>query len=213
MSLLDGSDPPTDCDLDQYADALTAFEALGGYDVEQRMDEVLSGLGIGEIPLDRDVRMLSGGEKARVGLGSLLLAGNSALLLDEPTNYLDLPALQWLEGFVQRSPAAAVIVSHDRAFLDATVTSILAIDDSFHSVDVYQKGYSEYHQARQRERVEREARYRDQLEREQRVKREIRRLKSDARSIERGTTFSLSKDRERRRAPSEGAGAEVATVT
>ncbi len=187
-TLLERSDAPNDSELDQFANALTAFEALGGYDVEQRMEEVLSGLGIGEIPLDRDVRMLSGGEKTRVGLGSLLLSGASALLLDEPTNYLDLPALHWLEGFIQRSSAAAVIVSHDRAFLDATVSSILAIDDSAHSVKVYQGGYSAYLQERLREREDLEARYRDQLDREKRVMRDIRRLKGDARSIERGTT-------------------------
>jgi ATP-binding cassette subfamily F protein 3 len=110
------------------------------------------------------------------------------LLLDEPTNYLDLPALRWLEEFVGFSRKAMIIVSHDRAFMDATVTSMLVLDEKAHSLRVFAGGYSEYLRQRTKERAEQEARYRDQQAEIKRVQQEIRSLKGSARSIERETT-------------------------
>jgi ATPase subunit of ABC transporter with duplicated ATPase domains len=173
--------------LAAYGTSLERFEALGGYDVEQQMEEIKTGLGIDAIPLDQPVGQLSGGEKTRVGLGSLLLSGADLLLLDEPTNHLDLPALEWLEGFILSSPQAAIIVSHDRAFLDRTVTRVLDLDGSSHRLTIYQGGYSDYLDARRREREAQEADYRDQQERIEKVEREIRDLKNRARKTEQGT--------------------------
>ncbi len=178
---------PSDHLLETYAEALERFEHLGGYDLEHQMEAIKTGLGIGELPLDQRVASLSGGEKTRLSLGALLLSDANLLLLDEPTNHLDLPALRWLEAFVQSSPQAAIIVSHDREFLDRTVSRILFIDESTHTLTSYPGGYSDFLDARRREREVLEARYRDQEERIERVEREIRSLKNRARKTEQGT--------------------------
>jgi len=185
------SDPAS---LDAYADSLERFEHLGGYDVEQRMEEIIDGLGIRELSLERPVATLSGGEKTRVALGSLLMATPDLLLLDEPTNHLDLPALEWLEAWLSASPLAAIVVSHDRAFLDRTVTSIFALDEFTHQLGVYRGGYSDYLEARRRERESQLSRYRDQQEEIERVEAEVRALKNRARRTENSTiNFAIRK--------------------
>ena len=94
------------------------FERRGGYARRARRDAVLHALGFAGRS-DESVRHLSGGERTRLGLARLLMAQPDALLLDEPTNHLDVDMRAWLEGFLGRYPGAALIVSHDRAFLDA----------------------------------------------------------------------------------------------
>jgi ATPase subunit of ABC transporter with duplicated ATPase domains len=187
VSAMSGPEGASDRALDAYAVALERFEVLGGYAVEQRVEEIKSGLGIGGIALNQPVAQLSGGEKTRVSLGALLLSEATVLLLDEPTNYLDLPALLWLESFVRESPQAAIIVSHDREFLDNTVTSILEIDESSRELTVYPGAYSEFLTEKERARSVLEARYRDQVERIEKVEAEIRNLKNRARRTEQGT--------------------------
>jgi ATPase subunit of ABC transporter with duplicated ATPase domains len=173
--------------LDSYAEHLERFEALGGYAFEQHIAEIMAGLGLDTIPLERRVGELSGGEKTRVGLGALLLSGANLWLLDEPTNYLDVPALLWLEAFVQKAAQSAIIVSHDREFLDRTVTSILFIDAETHGLSVYPGGYSAFLEAREREREQRWADYRDQQERIEKIERDVRALKQRAQRTEQGT--------------------------
>ncbi len=93
------------------------FERRGGYARRARRDAVLSALGFAQRH-HQPVRQLSGGERTRLGLAQLLMAQPDVLLLDEPTNHLDIEMRQWLEGHLSRYPGAALIVSHDRAFLD-----------------------------------------------------------------------------------------------
>jgi len=193
VSWLGGLEGAGDRVLDAYASALEQFEALGGYAVEQRMDEIKSGLGISGIALDRPVAQLSGGEKARVSLGARLLSGATVLLLDEPTNYIELPALMWLESFVRESPQAAIVVSHDREFADNTVTSILEIDESTHALSVYPGNYSAYLREKARFRAAHEARYRDQLERTEKVEREIPDLSPKPAKPNRAPSISIIK--------------------
>src|SRR3989304_8678602 len=102
----------------------------------------MSGLGFGRDDLRRPFGQLSGGERARAYLARLILADPDLLILDEPTNHLDLSAVEWLEGWLRDWPGAALIVSHDRYFLDRTVDSIW--DLTPRGVETYHGGDTAY---------------------------------------------------------------------
>ena len=133
--------------LQEHSDALDRFLALGGDDLEARAREVCGELGLG-LPLDRPLPTLSGGEAARVSLAAVLLARFDVLCLDEPTNDLDFPGLERLERFVDGFRGSLVVVSHDRAFLDRTVTRILAFDAETRRVREFAGNYAAYEHGR-----------------------------------------------------------------
>ncbi len=141
-----------------YADLAARFEAVDGWTLDQRVDEALSGLGFSAAEIARSPEELSGGQQTRAALARLLVADPDLLLLDEPTNHLDLSAIEWLEEAVRRRRGALLVASHDRAFLDATVTRIWELRDR--RLSVFRGDYSGY--ARQRE--ERDARLRRDAE-------------------------------------------------
>lgn len=105
---------------------------------------ILASLGLADLPADTPIAHLSGGQKTRLMLAKVLLEDPHLLLLDEPTNHLDIEMLEWLEGWLNRFKGAALIVSHDRTFLDNTVTAILELDSSTHTVKAYDGNYSCY---------------------------------------------------------------------
>jgi ATP-binding cassette, subfamily F, member 3 len=105
---------------------------------------VLVPLGLAGIAPETSIGALSGGQKTRLMLARLLLSEPNLLLLDEPTNHLDIGMLEWLEGWLAGFPGAVLIVSHDRAFLDHTVSSILELDPETHRLRQYAGNYSEY---------------------------------------------------------------------
>ncbi len=117
---------------DAYSEALDRFLAVGGGDFEARIGQVGADVGLEPERLDLPMVSLSGGEFARAALAAILLSRFDVLLLDEPTNNLDFAGLAQLERFVAGTPGACVIVSHDRAFLDATVERILEIEEHTH---------------------------------------------------------------------------------
>jgi ATPase subunit of ABC transporter with duplicated ATPase domains len=121
---------------DRYAAALDRWMALGGAD--------LDALGLPATTLDHAVARLSGGQAARAQLAALLLARFDVFLLDEPTNDLDLDGLDRLERFVLGLDAPLMVVSHDRAFLERTVTAVAEIDDHAHAVTRYEGGWRAY---------------------------------------------------------------------
>ncbi len=127
-----------------YAVALERFLALGGPDLDGRIGTVAAELGIPERLLALPTASLSGGEAARASLAAILLARFDVFLLDEPTNDLDFAGLARLEQFVSSLPGAAVIVSHDRAFLDRTITSVLELDEHDHTAHLFNGGWSAY---------------------------------------------------------------------
>jgi ATP-binding cassette, subfamily F, member 3 len=127
------------------------FEALGGYTLDLRVDEALSGLGFSQADMARAPGSLSGGEQTRATLARLVIAAPDLLLLDEPTNHLDLGALEWLEDHLRRRAGTLLVASHDRAFLDATVTRIWELRDR--KLTPFRGDYSAYH----RQREERDA--------------------------------------------------------
>ncbi|MGD8465485.1 MAG: ABC-F family ATP-binding cassette domain-containing protein [Anaerolineae bacterium] len=173
--------------LADYDQALSAFERLGGYRVEAQSDEILVGLDLRDLDQEWLVERLSGGQKTRLGLARLLLSQPDLLLLDEPTNHLDIQALEWLEGFLQSFAGAVLLVSHDRTFLDRTVGAILEMDALTHAVTEYPGTYSDYVEAKEREREKQWAAYKDQQEYIAHLEGTIAAKKGYAQSIELGT--------------------------
>jgi len=127
-----------------YNEIHDKYERLDGYSFSHKAKVILSGFGLEDIELDRSLSNLSSGQKGKVALAGILLKGVDLLLLDEPTNNLDLPALIWLEDFLQKSEAACVIISHDRRFLDRVVKKIFELDWHTHTLTVTRGTYSDY---------------------------------------------------------------------
>ncbi len=138
-----------------HAEALDLFLALGGADFDGRARGVLADVGL-EAPLDRPAGALSGGEKGRAALASILLARFDVFLLDEPTNDLDFDGLALLERFLLGIQGGVVLVSHDRAVLDRTVNRIVELESGTHRVHHYAGGWSEFEAAREHARAEHE---------------------------------------------------------
>jgi ATP-binding cassette subfamily F protein 3 len=177
-----------DAALVAYDTALARFEALGGYERDHRAAAVLQGLELGEIDPATPAAILSGGQKTRLGLATLLLREPDLLLLDEPTNHLDVAALEWLESFVQGYPRAVLIVSHDREFLDHTATRMLYLDPATHAVKSYAGNYSDFAAARDHERALHVESWKQQQEYVAQVRADITRLKGQALGIENAST-------------------------
>jgi ATPase subunit of ABC transporter with duplicated ATPase domains len=178
---------PAEALMERYQSAVDAFEAAGGWNVETRIQAIRQGLGLSAIPDQQPFAELSGGQKTRVLLGALLISEPELILLDEPTNYLDLPALDWLETFVLRSPLSMLVVSHDRRFLDATVTRILEIDERTHTLRSFPGNYSFYAAERARERRQHEMAFQDQQDAIAKTEAAIRKLDQAASGIEKET--------------------------
>ncbi len=126
------------------------FNLLGGNSAEGDLEKILMGLGFERKDFLQPVRTFSGGWQMRVELAKLLLQRPNVLLLDEPTNHLDIESIQWLEDFLVNYFGAVVLVSHDRAFLDAVTTRTL--DISLGQIHDYKASYSEYVQMREERR-------------------------------------------------------------
>ncbi|MGA2836672.1 MAG: ABC-F family ATP-binding cassette domain-containing protein [Acidimicrobiales bacterium] len=114
---------------ERYAVALERFTSLGAADLDARIDAVLDDLGAGAEVADRETSTLSGGQEAKVALAAIELSRYSITLLDEPTNDLDFAGLRRLQRWVEGRAGGLVLVSHDRAFLERTVTSVLELDE------------------------------------------------------------------------------------
>jgi ATPase subunit of ABC transporter with duplicated ATPase domains len=158
-----------------YADALDAFLARGGGDLEARARATLAELGL-DVPLDRPLAGLSGGEAARAALASILLSRFDVLLLDEPTNDLDFAGLARLEAFLAAFDGAVVVVSHDRAFLDRTVTKVVELDEWTHGAREYTGGWSEYEAERARRLARHYERWEGFVAEKERIDEQARRM-------------------------------------
>jgi ATPase subunit of ABC transporter with duplicated ATPase domains len=188
---------------DRYSVALDRFLALGGGDLESRSATVLAELGL-LIGLDRTVERLSGGEAARLALAATLLSRFDVLLLDEPTNDLDFDGLERLERFVTATTAALVVVSHDRAFLDRTVTRIAEIEPGCGRVREWAGGWTEYATARDLARGSAYVRFSEAQERRRELASLLSERRTQARSggamaDQRGTHALMTKVRQAER--------------
>ncbi len=133
--------------LERYGAAQDRFERLGGYELEARARQILAGLGFPVEDFDKPACDFSGGWQMRISLSKLLLRHPDLLLLDEPTNHLDLESVRWLEQFLASYDGAVLLVSHDRAFMDACVSHVAAVENR--RITTYTANYSSY--LRQRE--------------------------------------------------------------
>jgi ATP-binding cassette subfamily F protein 3 len=149
---------PTDVHIQARYDATLHQLSI----TNSQLPAILSPLGLANIDLDAPVANLSGGQKTRLMLARVLLEEPHLLLLDEPTNHLDIEMLEWLEEWLNRFSGAALIVSHDRAFLDNTVSSILELDPATHQVRSYAGNYADYLEQKLTEREKLAQAYQDQ---------------------------------------------------
>ena len=145
MKKIEGDSNPSV--LKRYGRLMEDYERLGGYDVEVRIDKICNGMNISFDMRQGLFSLLSGGEKTRVNLARILLHDCDILLLDEPTNHLDLASLNWFERFLNDFRGTAVVISHDRAFLDNVVKRIIELEDG--QANFYSGNYSYYIQERQ----------------------------------------------------------------
>jgi ATP-binding cassette subfamily F protein 3 len=135
--------------LEEYHKLQSAVENSGYYRREQSIAMVLRGLGFSEADLDRSVGEFSGGWQMRIALAKALLETPDILLLDEPTNYLDIEARSWLENWLRSFPGGCLLVSHDRYFLDVTVTEVYELFNG--RIKRYAGNYSAYEKVREAE--------------------------------------------------------------
>src|SRR6266852_6350716 len=161
--------------MKEYDLVSTHFQDQGGYAIDHKIDAILDGLRIAYIARDREIQTLSGGEKARVGLATLLLRSPDLLLLDEPTNHLDVASLEWLESYLARYRGAILLVSHDRQFLNRAVNQIFEIDENTYRLKKYEGNYDAYVLAKAAER----ARWEEEYERQQEEIKELRKRVRD----------------------------------
>jgi macrolide transport system ATP-binding/permease protein len=150
--------------LEEYDQISTSFQDRGGYELDYKIDTILSGLRIDYLPRGQEVQTLSGGEKARLGLATLLLQAPDLLLLDEPTNHLDFASMEWLETYLANYKGALLMVSHDRQFLNKIVNQIFEIDEHDHHLKKYEGDYDAYTQSKVAERLKWEEDYARQQE-------------------------------------------------
>ena len=147
--------------LSSYGNLQNTFESRGGYVFETRIHQVLQGLGFSKSEENRPWYQLSGGQKTRAYLAKILLMNPDLLILDEPTNHLDINAIEWLESFLKEYKGGALIVSHDRYFLNQTVEVIWELDSSF---EIYHGNYDAYLQQRQARYERQKAEFESQQE-------------------------------------------------
>jgi ATPase subunit of ABC transporter with duplicated ATPase domains len=132
----------------RYSEALDGLVASGAPDFRARVMAVAADLGLGEEIVEAHTATLSGGQTARVALAAILLSRYDVHLLDEPTNDLDFDGLDRLERFVRGLAGGVVIVSHDRAFLESTVTRVVELDPHSREATEYAGGFQAYLEAR-----------------------------------------------------------------
>lgn len=169
--------------IDRYARLEAEFDTRGGYRAEAEARRFAASVGITDDEMAQPVRTMSGGQRRRVELGRILFAETDVLLLDEPTNHLDLDAKAWMMRYLAEYSGALLVVSHDLALLDESITSVLSLDDG--RLEPYRGNYSYFLAERTRRREQRVRERRHQEDR-------INRLEETARRFM-GTTEKMSK--------------------
>jgi len=173
MSSLKGNE--LEYELRKYGELNELYEAKGGYEIEEKMSKVCTGLKFNDNYLNREFRSLSGGEKTIVLLGKILLEKPDILLLDEPSNHLDVTSIEWLETYLKSYKGTVVVISHDRYFLDRVVTKIVEIEEG--ETSHYDGNYSYYVKEKQRRVFEQFEAYKDQQKKIKAMEKAIKQLR------------------------------------
>jgi ATP-binding cassette subfamily F protein 3 len=158
-------DPELDPDemekiLIDLGDYQTDFEKLGGYDMDQRAKEIVTGLGIMPYDHDRDVSLFSGGWRMRIALAKVLIQIPDVILLDEPTNYLDLESIIWLEEWLKTFKGAVLMTSHDRDFMNGIVNRIIEVANK--TITTYTGNYDYFEKEKEIRRGQQVAQFESQ---------------------------------------------------
>jgi ATPase subunit of ABC transporter with duplicated ATPase domains len=159
----------------KYSRLQEQYELGGGYELETKINKITEGLKITEDLKRMLFNSLSGGEKTRVILAKLLLEEPDILLLDEPTNHLDLNTITWLEGFLKDYKGAALIISHDRFFLDNVVSRIIELDND--RAEEYLGNYSYYVSEKESRILIEQKNYQNQQKKIDRMEQQIERFR------------------------------------
>ena len=130
--------------LQRFEQVQDTLERLGYYDADARAEQLIAGLNLGGVTLERYVHTLSGGQKTKLALVRLLFQAPDLLLLDEPTNFLDLEATAWLMDFLDRYSGALLIISHDLDLLDRSINKVLRLNEFTHKLEEFRGTYSNY---------------------------------------------------------------------
>ncbi len=146
--------------MDEYGSLSEEFSNLNGYGYKSEIKGILKGVGFSDDDMDKDVNILSGGQKSRLSLAKLLLTKPNLLLLDEPTNHLDIDAISWLERFLKEYRGATLIISHDRYFLDNIVNRIFHLENK--NLTIYNTNYTKFMTQRKRDLDLLKKKYEDQ---------------------------------------------------
>jgi ATPase subunit of ABC transporter with duplicated ATPase domains len=177
---------------------LDRFTQLGGWAYAARVDAIRTRLGINEIDGTRALGTLSGGEQARVMLARILLTEPDILLLDEPTNHLDAAGVDWLGGYLTDFKGALLVVTHDRAFLDRVVSTVVELDGIHDEPQFYPGNYTAYRIGKQLRWERLLLDYEAQEKARARLAEDIERTRGHAESVERTVRRGLGADKIRR---------------
>ena len=170
-----GTSEETDRLLESYDKLLHAYEQAGGYSYKSEITGVLSSMAFTESRYNKRISELSGGEKTRLALACLLLKKPDILFLDEPTNHLDIGTLKWLEQYIRSYNGSVVMITHDRYFLDQTVSRIFEVEN--HKVYSYEGTYSDFIEAKKLRQISEQRRYEQNQKEIERQEEMIRRFK------------------------------------
>ncbi|MCO5186550.1 MAG: ATP-binding cassette domain-containing protein [Anaerolineae bacterium] len=176
---------PEDAALQRQYDMLLQRLLHAG---DSRTASMLAALELDTIDPDLPVAVLSGGQKTRLALALILLEEPQLLLLDEPTNHLDIAMLEWLEQWLSDYPGGALIISHDRTFLDRTVNRIVELDPHALTTREWAGNYSDYLTGYLQEREKQWAAFKDQQYEIRRMKQDIAQTREQSNRVHRATT-------------------------
>lgn len=179
--------------MEKYSRLQQKYELKGGYQLETRIKTILTGLGLPEQTWGNRVAELSGGQRVRLNLARVLVQQPDILILDEPTNHLDIEAIEWLEQFLLKFSGAALVVSHDRYFLDRIATHILELENG--KIKLYRGNYSTYARQKELRYVTRMKQYRQNVRKAEQLRKLIAKNKAKASKARQAKNWEKRLDR------------------